>query len=82
MKVDSILKMLVSVPKLNSLYLQESATSKVEVSWRELGVFCKLSHLQVFGRTNISAKKIIFWLKDVFNGNRKNKWTFNLSAEK
>jgi hypothetical protein len=82
MKVDSILQMLVSVPKLNSLYLQESATSKVEVSWRELGVFCKLSHLQVFGRTNISAEKIIFQPKMFLTEVVKNKWTFNLSAEK
>jgi hypothetical protein len=57
MKVDSILKMLVSIPKLNSEYLQESATSKVQVSWREFTVSCKQSHLQVFGQNILSAKK-------------------------
>ena len=56
MKVDSILKMLVSILKLNSEYLYESATSKDEVRWREFAISCKQSHFQVFGRNILSAK--------------------------
>ena len=56
MKVDSILKMLVSILKLNFEYLWESATSKDEVRCREFAVSYKQSHFQVFDRNILSAE--------------------------
>jgi hypothetical protein len=61
LKLDSFLQMSLSILKLKSLYLQEFATSKVEVRWRELGVFRELSQLQVFSRNNISTQKNRFY---------------------
>jgi hypothetical protein len=65
-KVDSILQMLVSILNLNSNYLQEFETSKVQVSWKELSSSCKQPHSQVFDRKNISAEKFFFFGRKIF----------------
>jgi hypothetical protein len=54
--VDSILEMLVSFSKPNSQYLQESATSEVQVSLGQFSGFCFQSQFHVFGRNNLSVE--------------------------
>jgi hypothetical protein len=65
--------MMVSFSKPNSQYFQESATSKVQVTFEQFSGFCFQSQFHVFGRNNIiSAKRLIF------NGNRQKRMVFKV----